>query len=114
MTTEGATSTRLKTLRPLSGSSSALRSSTTCPEGSLRLQQRNITGNRDGFVLAADRKGNVHPGRLLNEDDDVFPVYALESGLFNGKAIVAGTRFTKEYSPLSPVAAFGCLLFRCW
>ena len=58
--------------------------------GSLRLQQRNITGNRDGFVLAADRKGNVHPGRLLNEDDDVFPVYALESGLFNGKAIVAG------------------------
>jgi len=100
MTTEGATSTSEKTLRPLSGSSSTLRVSTTWPS-------EDVSAWRSGtslvtvmvFVLAADRKGNVYPGRLLNEDDDVFPVYALESLLFNGEAIVAGDEVHKGIQP---------------
>jgi len=91
MTTEGGDLDEAENVAPLSGKLIGVALfHHLAQRGSLRLQQRNITGNRDWFRPCRDRKGNVHPGRLLNEMTMFSRFTALESGLFNGKAIVAG------------------------
>jgi len=56
----------------------------------------------DGFSGLTDGKRDVDAGRLLDLNDDVLAVDALESGQFDRKTVVPGLRFTKEYNPVSP------------